>query len=402
MSQNKTGFTTEAPSVKVEIFGFDVAEISQIRRIRAIADLGYETHSFTMRRQNMKNDIGPDWPNTHLYETTNEAFGRRVLVVAASIMRMFGHRKRIRAADVIIARNLDMLAIATVARFISGSKAGLVYECLDIHSSLTGTRKKARVMRWAERQLLRAVDLLVVSSPGFMQHYFEPLQNYAGPFALWENKLAIGHDSPPRPLPESRVGGTGKMRLGWVGTIRCAPSLAILAELAEACRDTVDIHIHGIVHHHALPDFDNVVEQHPNMTFHGPYTYPQDLATVYAEQDIVWAQDLWQSGSNSDWLLPNRIYEASWAGCPSVAVAGTETGLRIETDTLGWTIGKPQAKDLAALLTSIGRDSAAELGRDLLSRPDTDFVQSSVEIAEVITKMAVLAKSRRETGGRSS
>jgi hypothetical protein len=37
--------------------------------------------------------------------------------------------------------------------------------------------------------------------------------------------------------------------------------------------------------------------------------------------DAVWAQDLWQSGANSDWLLPNRIYEASYFGCPSIALA---------------------------------------------------------------------------------
>lgn len=395
MHEEQNRMTPLAEPARVEVFGFDVAEISQIRRIRAIAELGHEVHSFTMRRRNMKTEFVPDWPNTHLYETQNEALGRRVRVIAASMLRMFAHRPRLRASDVIIARNLDMLAIAVFARWIARSRAGLVYECLDIHSSLTGTGSKSRVMRRAERFLLRAVDMLVVSSPGFMRHYFDPVQGYAGRHALWENKLAVGGVLPPRPAPQTRTPREGPLRVGWVGTIRCAPSLAILSEFAQAHRDTAEIHIHGIVHHHAVPEFDAVLERHPNMIFHGPYDYPADLAQVYGGLDVVWAQDLWQSGGNSDWLLPNRIYEASWAGCPSIAVADTETGRRVDADALGWTLPAPRAAALAALLTDLSREEIAARGRDLLSRPDTDFVQSSGELTGVIEDMAALARARR-------
>lgn len=396
-AQNR--ITPLASPARVEVFGFDVAEISQIRRIRAIAELGHDVHSFTMRRQNMKTEFVPDWPNTHLYETENEALGRRVRVIAASMRRMFAHRPQLRASDVIIARNLDMLAIAVFARWIARSQAGLVYECLDIHSSLTGTGTKSRIMRGAERFLLRAVDMLVVSSPGFMRQYFGPVQGYSGRHALWENKLAVGGVLPPRPAPQSRTPRNGPLRVGWVGTIRCAPSLAILSEFAAAHPDTAEIHIHGIVHHHAVPDFDAVLERHPNMIFHGPYDYPADLAEIYGGLDVVWAQDLWQSGGNSDWLLPNRIYEASWAGCPSIAVADTETGRRIDSDALGWTLPAPRAADLTALVTRLSREEIAARGQDLLSRPDTDFVQSPAELTAVIDEMATLARSRRGKTG---
>jgi len=45
---------------RIEVFGFDVAEISQIRRIRAMVSAGHDVHSFTMRRQNMNRDFQPD------------------------------------------------------------------------------------------------------------------------------------------------------------------------------------------------------------------------------------------------------------------------------------------------------------------------------------------------------
>lgn len=381
--------TAGAHPAKIEVFGFDVAEISQIRRIRALRDLGHAVHSFTMRRGNMNAGFVPDWPNTHLFETRNEALGRRALAVAGSVVKTARHRARLRAADMIVARNLDMLAIAWAARGLSGSRAALVYECLDIHGALTGQGAKGRAMRAAERRLLRDVDMLVVSSPGFVRHYFEPVQGYSGPWALWENKLAAGSALPPR--PETRIPGQGPLRLGWVGTIRCAPSLDLLAALARRMGDAVEIHVHGIVHRHALPDFDTTVAGHGNMLYHGEYDYPGDLARLYGGLDAVWAQDLWQRGSNSDWLLPNRIYEASWAGCPSLALAGTETGRRVAEDGLGWTVAEADAAHVESLLSTLTRADLARRGQALLDRPAGDFVQTPADLQDVITRVRARA-----------
>lgn len=383
-----------ASPAKIEVFGFDVSEISQIRRIRAIADLGHDVHSFTMRRENMNSDFEPDWPNTHLFMTQNENLPKRAMIVAASILKMTGHRERLRAADMIFARNLDMLAIAWAARALAGVGSGpnqvpLVYECLDINGALCRDDAKSRAMRGAERRLLSDIQMLVVSSPGFIRNYFEPFQSYDGPWALWENKLAAGKALPERPNVERKTvrKPDDPLRIGWVGTIRCAPSLEILAALAERMGQAIEIHIHGVLHQHAVPNFYAIVGQHKNIIFHGAYDYPDDLATIYDGMDLVWSQDLWQSGNNSEWLLPNRIYEASWAGCPSLAVAGTETGRRVHDDALGWVIDKPEVELLYDLLTNLPRSEIAARRGALLARPASDFVQSSDEIADVIQQV---------------
>lgn len=372
-------------TARIEVFGFDVAEISQIRRIRAMVALGHDVHSFTMRRGNMNADFTPDWPDTHLFVTQNENLMRRAAAVAGGIVKSARHRARLRGADMIFARNLDMLAIAWAARRLTGSRAPLVYECLDIHGALTGQGAKGRAMRWAERRLLRDCAMLVVSSPGFIRDYFEPIQGYSGPWALWENKLATGTALPPRPTV--RTPTDGPLRLGWVGTIRCAPSLALLADLADRMGPAVEIHIHGIVHDHAVPDFQATVGARENMVYHGGYAYPDDLARVYGGMDLVWAQDLWQRGQNSDWLLPNRIYEASWAGCPSLAVAGTETGRRVAGDALGWTVDAADAAHVERLISTLTKANIAERGQALLDRPAGDFVQTPEDIQAVITKV---------------
>lgn len=388
MQTAKPAAAGHSAPARIEVFGFDVAEISQIRRIRAMVALGHDVHSFTMRRDNMNEDFEPEWPNTHLFMTENENLPKRAAIVAASIVKMTGHRQRLRTADMIFARNLDMLAIAWAARAMAGaSDVPLIYECLDINGALCREDAKSRAMRSAERFLLERTQMLVVSSPGFMRSYFEPTQGYKGPWALWENKLAAGAALPLRPQQRPTPAAGQPLRIGWVGTIRCAPSLELLAGVADRMGQAVEVHIHGIVHHHALPDFDSTLQARPNMIYHGAYDYPQDLARIYGSCDLVWSQDLWQSGNNSDWLLPNRIYEASWAGCPSVAVSTTETGRRISSDGLGWVIDQPDPEQLTALLQKLTPQDIAACGQALLRRPDRDFVQSSEDIADVIEQV---------------
>lgn len=378
----------ETRALRIEVFGFDVTEVSQIRRIRALLALGHDVNSFTMRRDNMNANFVPEWPNTHLFTTKNKNLLKRVGIVAASILKSVPHRSRLRKADIIIARNLDMLAIAWSARQMAGAgHVPLVYECLDINAALCREDSKGKAMRATERFLLRRVDHLVVSSSGFMRQYFEPVQHYHGPWSLWENKLAAGSILPPRARARRPV--NNRLRIGLIGTIRCAPSLDLLASLADRMSAAnVQIHIHGVVHRHAIPNFDKIVAARENVIYHGPYDYPAEIGEVYANCDLVWAQDLWQLGNNSDWLLPNRIYEASWAGCPSIALAQTETGRRITQDNLGWVFDVANTDSLAALLRRISPEDIDRRGRDLLSRPDGDFVQMPEDISGVLQAVA--------------
>lgn len=386
-------FSSGAPErdgrpLKLLVFGPDAAEAAQIRRMRSYLACGFEVTGFMMRRANMNRDFVPFWDNVHLCDSENESPGRRVAAIARSIARLRKHRDRLAGADVIVARNLDMLAIAAAARAMIRPRPALIYECLDIHGLMTDPGPRGRLVRAAERRLLARTAALMVSSPAFVREYFGPVQGWGGPVALVENKLWIeaggpARPAPPRETPPPAWSEDRPMVLGWVGTLRCAQSLALLAEVADRLGPRLQVALHGVVHAHAIPDFDAIVAARPNMTWHGPYTYPGGLADIYRACDLVWAQDLWQWGTNSTWLLPNRIYEASYFGCPSLAVAGTETGRRA-AEGLGWTIPAPEAAALAALLERLLPAEVTARRGALLDRPETEFRQTCEEIAAAI------------------
>lgn len=373
------------------VFGFDANEAAQIRRIRSYLSSGFEVQGFTMRRDNMNSEFTPFWPNVHLYQVANESILRRIKAILGSVVKVAGHRDLLRGADVIVARNLDMLAIAVAARWLTpGQKPPVIYECLDIHGLMTNPGKKGRIFRWLERRLLAHTASIIVSSPAFVSQYFKPVQGWNGSITLLENKLWIDDDKLKRPAATPRaIPADAPITLGWVGTLRCPRSLDLLCAAADAMGDRLRIELHGVVHDHAVPDLKERIAARTNMEFHGAYSYPEGLDPIYTSCDMVWSQDLWQWGTNSTWLLPNRIYEASFFGCPSIAVEGCETGDRVAAG-LGWTIAKPEAEDLIALLQGLSRDEIEAKRQELLSMPENAFRLTPDEVRTAIRAPLVI------------
>lgn len=382
---------------QVLFFAPDVAEAAQIRRIRSIRSVGHSVSAYAFRRQNMNKEFAPDWPTVLLGDTQNESFRTRAAQMVVGLSRVMKVPELARTSDVWIARNIDMALIAHAARKLLRLDVPIAYECLDIHSLFTRRDIVGGAMRAAERWVLRNSALLITSSPGFKKHYFEPIQRHSEPIALLENKLWIEGEAA---RPRKRQRAKDPIVIGSVGSIRCARSLEILAGAADRLGPRVNIALHGNVHRHAVPEFDAVVAAHPNITWHGAYDYPDGLGPVYAGCDLVWAQDLWQSGGNSDWLLPNRIYEAGWHGCPVLAVRGTETGDRVEADGLGFTIPDASSDALVSLIERLSSLEIDQVSNALLAMPSAQFRQSADEVAAVIERLLAAGAENAPSGPR--
>ncbi|MBT8425414.1 MAG: glycosyl transferase [Silicimonas sp.] len=382
----------------VLFFAFDIAEAAQIRRIESVRKLGHDVASVSFRRTNMNRDFTPDWPDLPLGRTENGKLMLRLKSLGVGLARLLGQRRIAEGRTIWIARNLDMLALAVLFRRLTGRRdVRLTYECLDIHGLMTRRDVVGRVARWIERRLMARTDLLIVSSPGFIDRYFHPVQGYRGQVAIIENKLWTGEGPLPRRARPKDTGGP--LVLGWVGSLRCPASLALLEAVARDMGDDIRLVFRGSVHRHALPGFDAVIARHSNMHYGGTYEYPHGLAQVYVACDLVWSQDLWQAGTNSDWLLPNRIYEASYFGCPSVAVRHTVPGQRIEASGLGFTIQEPTPAALSALLRRLSRAENHACAAGLLRQPDTDF---RLTLGELETALAPLFSGGRPRSGELS
>lgn len=364
---------------KLVFFGHDAHDPAVQRRIRAFGEAGAEVDAFTMRRGP---PMAAPWRNVDLGETRDAAFSQRLGALAAARPVLRAHRNTLRAGEVFYARNLDMLALAHWARRMSGSRARLVYECLDVHRFLARGDAVGLSLRAIEGRLLRDVALIVVSSPAFLREYFDKRHTYRPPARIVENRLPSGFEYGARP-----VGGPAastKLRIGWFGNLRCARSLALLLDLADRFPERIELSLRGVPAQAAVADFDARVRGRANVNFGGRYAWPRDLAQIYRGVDVVWAGDFHDPDANSKWLLPNRIYEGGYYGVPPFAPADSETGRWIEAHNFGFTLPEPLEETMPQFVRSFDK-VALEAARDrLLRAPDSTFLQPRDEIADVI------------------
>lgn len=393
-----------APALRVAYFGHDIADAAIRRRVAALVADGIEVTGFMMRR---RDDVSPNWENIELGQTEDASFGHEGTGLISSLSRVrdrcaavfsgaarAARDDRLVQADVILARNLDMLACALKARRRVGLSTPVIYECLDVHRLLCRGDVVGSAMRALERRLLRACDGLIVSSPGFIENHFEPRYGGFDPVYMVENRLAAGTAFGPRPTAGPGE-GAGPVSIGWIGNLRCQRSLDLLLGLADRLGEQVQIHLHGAPARTEIACFEPRINARENVTYHGRYKAPEDLADIYAGLDLVWAGDFMEAGYNSVWLLPNRLYEGGYYGVPPIAPAGTQTARWIADRRAGFVVDEPLEASLEQLVAQLAEDRrpARAARARLLSRPVSDFVAPEGEMGAIVAD--VIARGRK-------
>lgn len=304
-----------------------------------------------------------------LGETEDGNFVQRIGSVVKANFNLGSRLKGSPKPDIILARNLEMLAVARRANTLLGAGIPVVYECLDIHRLLLNNGLPGKILNAVQRALGQNVKLLVTSSPAFVENYFTPRSGLNLPVLLQENKvLALDGDTIQPPSPRAPRAGD-PWKIGWFGALRCRESLHILADFAARMEGKVEVILRGRPAYSEFDDFDGFVEKSPHLTFLGPYRNPEDLASIYREVQFTWAIDFFEEGLNSSWLLPNRLYEGCLHGALPIAVAGTETARFLQERHIGHVLEKADAASLggmfanlddAAYLSAFGRLAAIE------------------------------------------
>ncbi len=294
----------------------------------------------------------------------------RALSSLASIFRLRADREMIFASDFVIGRNLEMLVVAWVARALYARKARLVYECLDIHPLMSGDGAAGKVLRTVERALISRSDLVITSSPAFVREYFEVRQKIATPVALVENKVLRldGGVQIGRPCDQLAP----PWRIGWYGIHRAQKALDIICKIACENPGLVQFVVHGRPGLIDFTDFHGQIAATPGVEFVGAYG-PQDLARIYSDVHFNWAFDFFDEGSNSAWLLPNRIYEGGLYGAVPLAKKSSETGRWLAAHGLGFLTDDP-ARDLPEFLKSLTHERYAKYVARARELPISDVV----------------------------
>ena len=338
---------------RLVFIGPERTDARSVKRIAALSDEGWQVTGFTFHRERGQADPVPVWDNIHLGTTFSRRYFQRLWAILCAFGVVFRHRRRIREAAAIYVINPDNAFLALFGRLVSRRRVPLVVEIADIQPVMTRTGVTTRVLRCFERFVLRRCRLLVTTSPGFVRHYFEPVQQYRGPVFLLENKVYPSAGLIVARQPRTGPARPGRWTIGFFGVLRCQRSIDLICRLAAAFPDKLTFVLRGVPAGLAADLFHQQTGTHSNIEYGGPYRYPDDLASMYVSVDFNWCFDFSAAGANSTWLLPNRIYEGGLYHCPALAFAGTETAAWISERGLGDCFAEDLAESLHAYFAAL-------------------------------------------------
>ena len=392
--------------MRIAYFVHDISDAGVAKRVRMLRAAGAEVVVLGFRREGRRVSTIEGAPALDLGLTHDGRLIARAFKTVQRCLTLGTDLRYLNSADVFLARNLEMLAIAAATMAKHARRVPLVYECLDVHRLMFSGSPAGKLLRLVERMLLRKSKLLILSSPAFITGYFEPKQGLNGssgtPILIVENKMfdpAAPDAQQGLPLSTELAPGP-PWRIGWFGTIRCRRSLQILCELALRNRGLVEIIIRGRPPRVEFGDFALRVEHSPGVTYEGAYDV-SELGKLYANVHFAWAIDYFEEGANSSLLLPNRIYEGGRYGAVPIALAGTETGRWLEQRGLGVLLHHP-AQELPQLLAGLTPSTYDALKRATRSAPRELFVADERDCQRLMNALSGAASletaCRREAG----
>ena len=293
-------------------------------------------------------------------------FVQRIVAVLNAAASLRSALQTVSRPDVIVARNLEMLALARRAKGLFGAPdLPLVYESLDIHRLLLRRDPVGSTLRSMERYLARDAKLLITSSPAFVRSYFKALGQVTAPVELIENKHF-------EPRASASVQGRQDLpgppwRIGWFGALRCRRSLQILSDFSRRLGGRFEVILRGQPALREFADFHGTVAAEPYLSFKGAYRNPEDMEAIYGEIHFSWVIDFFEEGQNSKWLLPNRLYEGCRFGAVPIAIRDTETARFLEERDMGIILPEPTPEALERAVGGMDHERFRVLQAKVLS-----------------------------------
>jgi succinoglycan biosynthesis protein ExoL len=255
-------------------------------------------------------------------------------------------------------------------------------------------------MRGAERLFGREAALLVTSSPAFVRDYFRRFGQIGAPVALLPNKVLELGGAAEQPYELQPAPGPGRpWVIGWFGALRCRKSLELLSSFTRRMVGRFEVVLRGRPARTELPDFERFVTAEPFMRFEGAYRNPEDLARIYGEVHFSWAIDFFEEGLNSDWLLPNRLYEGCRYGAVPIAMRPTETGRFLAEREMGLLLDQATPAALADALGALDGRSYSGLRNRVLAEDRATWVCGPGECRAFVERLAMLPQATSVRAG---
>ena len=381
-----------ARPVRIAYFAHNLHHADIPRRIEMLALGGAEVRVLGFRRgERLASGLADSVVD--LGRTRDAKLLARVVSVLKALVTLPRWIEAVEGSQVIIARNLEMLALAAAARSFGAPRARLIYECLDIHRVMSGQGAASAALRSLERWLLARADAVMVSSPGFVREYFAKVARDLPPVVLVENKVGVTDAVPAREAVAIPPGPP--WRIGWFGVIRCRRSLDLLIEAARRHPGLLEVVIAGRPATDVVGDLARELPEGLGVQFVGPFTDEAALAELNRSVHFAWLVDFYEAGANSDWLLPNRLYRSVYYGAVPIALKRVETGRWLGMRGAGLLLDEASPDSVVGLLAGLTSANYLAARASIAHISSSALVSRRQDCAALVQQLAAPGPRRR-------
>jgi succinoglycan biosynthesis protein ExoL len=134
-------------------------------------------------------------------------------------------------------------------------------------------------------------------------------------------------------------------------------------------------------------NFESLAAESAHFTVLGPYRNPEDLAGLYGRVHFSWTVDYFETGTNSRWLLPNRLYEGGLYGAVPIALRDVETGKWLAQRKLGVLLTEPIEQHLLEFFRSLTADAYVEHAAAVARVPRSTWLHDVADCRHLVELM---------------
>ena len=345
---------------KVVFIMSSVQDTHALKRIGEFLDHGYMVKVYGFNRSNISIPTENRFPIEIVGNFASERnYFSRLPVMFRAMKYIAGKHSR---SDLFYYFGLD---IAIIARMSLHNK--YIYEECDLLNAYFKQKFISLPLKWYDRRIIKQSVETVLTSDGFRVYHFGDnvprnvtvIPNKLNPWCLEAYNTAPLHKT---------VSDT--LRIGFVGMIR-AKAVYNFAHVFAREFPAYEFHFFGVVSSWTKQQIE-LLEQYPNVKFHGQFMNPGDLPNIYAEIDLVLATYDTEC-ENPRFAEPNKLYEAIFYETPIIVSQNTFLADRVLSLNVGFSVDAMDDKSVISLVSSLTGDVIKEKKEacKAISKPDS-------------------------------
>lgn len=355
------------------------------KRIMLLTEAGFEVNVAFFERNSYVARIPIANSFIKLGKISDGNYFKRIIVF---IFAMFKLRKLVKKNDIIYCIGADLAMLYYFSSL--GINRRFIIDVADIRPIQVEKTVLGKIIRLLEALITKKCSLLVVTSQGFIEHYYiNVLKITKLNYFLLENKVDynISINLPQNFLKEKKI------VLGYFGVIRDGWTLVFLRNLVSKFPQKFECIIAGI---NALDEleFDELTNKSKGIRYLGPYKSPDDLGKIYSLVDVIliFYPDY---NSSQAWFeakkicKSNRFYEALYFKKPIVSFTFSEDGKDVERFKIGFNLDDYDIGKAINFFNNAITDENLDIWKSNLSKIDA-------EVFQFINESGLLEKKIRE------